>query len=121
MRVQPKNRMRENCTSGTARGVPGNRHSYRRGRTVAPGADSAHAVVEAADVASSGPRLAFHKVPEGKTVKNRVHFDLITADFDRELDRLVRLGATKLHEIDAGAHWVTLADPEGNEFDFIKG
>jgi len=60
-------------------------------------------------------------VPEGKTVKNRVHFDLITADFDRELDRLVRLGATKLHEIDAGAHWVTLADPEGNEFDLIKG
>ena len=47
------------------------------GRTVAPGADSEHAVVEAADVASSGPRLAFHKVPEGKTVKNRVHFDLI--------------------------------------------
>ena len=84
------------------------------GRTVAPGADSEHAVVEAADVASSGPRLAFHKVPEGKTVKNRVHFD-------RELDRLVRLGATKLHEIDAGAHWVTLADPEGNEFDLIKG
>ena len=78
-------------------------------------------VVEAAAVASSGPRLAFHKVPEGKTVKNRVHFDLITADFDRELDRLVRLGATKLHEIDAGAHWVTLADPEGNEFDLIKG
>jgi hypothetical protein len=88
---------------------------------VAPGADSEHAVVEAADVASSGPRLAFHKVPEGKTVKNRVHFDLITSDFDRELDRLVRLGATKRHEIDAGAHWVTLADPEGNEFDLIQG
>src|SRR5256885_15965160 len=29
MRVQPRNRRRENCTSGTARGVPGNRHSYR--------------------------------------------------------------------------------------------
>src|SRR5262244_1560194 len=35
MRVQPRNRMRENCTSGTARGVPGNRHSYRRGKVVA--------------------------------------------------------------------------------------
>ncbi len=32
-RVQPRNRMQENCTSGTVRGVPGNRHSYRRGRT----------------------------------------------------------------------------------------
>src|SRR5262249_31138160 len=31
MRGQPRNRLRENCTSGTARGVPGNRHSYRRG------------------------------------------------------------------------------------------
>ena len=29
IRVQPRNRMRENCTSGTARGVPGNRHPYR--------------------------------------------------------------------------------------------
>ena len=28
-RVQPRNRMRENFTSGTVRGVPGNRHSYR--------------------------------------------------------------------------------------------
>ena len=27
-RVQPRNRMRENCTSGTVWGVPGNRHSY---------------------------------------------------------------------------------------------
>src|SRR5262245_49308853 len=30
MRVPPRNRRRENGTSGTARGVPGNRHSYRR-------------------------------------------------------------------------------------------
>ena len=30
-RVQPRNRMRENCTSGTARGAPGNRRSYRGG------------------------------------------------------------------------------------------
>ena len=32
MRVQPRNRIRENCTAGSARGVPGNRHSYRRGQ-----------------------------------------------------------------------------------------
>src|SRR5215831_18748454 len=31
MRVQPRNRMRENCTSGSARGAPGNRRSYRGG------------------------------------------------------------------------------------------
>ena len=35
-RVQARNRMRENCPSGTARGGPGNRHSYRRGGLIAP-------------------------------------------------------------------------------------
>jgi Glyoxalase-like domain len=61
-------------------------------------------------------------VPESKTVKNRMHFDLISTDFDTEIDRLTGLGATKLNEVDKGAaHWVTLADPEGNEFDVIAG
>ncbi len=91
------------------------------GRTVAEGADSDKAVVEAGDVATSGPRIAFHKVAEGKTVKNRLHLDLITTDFGAELARLEGMGAKKLHEINAGGHWVTLADPEGNEFDLIQG
>ena len=90
------------------------------GRPVAPGADSTHAVVEAADVASSGPRLAFHKVPEGKTVKNRVHLDLRPVDRTREqeVERLLALGATQLadHRRPDGSGWITLADPEGNEF-----
>jgi len=61
-------------------------------------------------------------VPESKTVKNRMHFDLISTDFETEIDRLTGLGATKLNEIDKGtAHWATLADPEGNEFDVIAG
>ena len=60
--------------------------------------------------------------PLGKTVKNRMHFDVITTDFDAETDRLIGLGATKLNEVNgATAHWVTLADPEGNEFDLIAG
>ena len=50
-----------------------------------------------------------------------MHFDLITTDFDAEVDRLIGLGATKLNEINAGRHWATLADPEGNEFDVIAG
>jgi predicted enzyme related to lactoylglutathione lyase len=91
------------------------------GRTVAEGADHDNAVVEAADVVTSGHRLAFHRVPEGKTVKNRLHFDLITTDFPAELARLEQLGAKQLNEIGAGGHWVTLADPEGNEFDLIEG
>jgi predicted enzyme related to lactoylglutathione lyase len=91
------------------------------GRTVADGADNDNAVVEAADAATSGPRIAFHNVPEGKTVKNRLHLDLITTDFVAELARLKGIGAQQLHEVHAGAHWVTLADPEGNEFDLIEG
>jgi predicted enzyme related to lactoylglutathione lyase len=90
------------------------------GRAVADGASSDHAGVDA-DPAIPGSRIGFHRVPESKTVKNRMHFDLVTKDFDAELGRLTGLGATKLNEINAGRHWATLADPEGNEFDLIAG
>jgi predicted enzyme related to lactoylglutathione lyase len=90
------------------------------GRTVAAGADSDNATVDA-DPDVPGSRIGFHRVPESKTVKNRMHFDLITTDFDTEIGRLTGLGATKLNEINAGGHWATLADPEGNEFDVIAG
>jgi predicted enzyme related to lactoylglutathione lyase len=90
------------------------------GRTVGAGADSDNAAVSA-DPAVPGSRIGFHRVPEGKTVKNRMHFDLITTDFDTEIERLTGLGATKLNEIKDGGHWATLADPEGNEFDVIAG
>jgi hypothetical protein len=64
-------------------------------------------------VTGRGPRLFFQLVPEARTVKNRVHLDLQDADADAEADRLTRLGARILarHQ-----DWVTLADPEGNEF-----
>ncbi|MFI7697968.1 VOC family protein [Nonomuraea sp. NPDC049480] len=59
------------------------------------------------------PRLWFVRVPERKIVKNRLHLDLETGDPDAELARLTELGATLLATYD---EWVTLADPEGNEF-----
>jgi predicted enzyme related to lactoylglutathione lyase len=91
------------------------------GRTVADGATSDNALINA-DPAIPGSRIGFHRVPEGKTVKNRMHFDVITTDFDAETDRLIGLGATRLNEVNGSfAHWVTLADPEGNEFDLIDG
>jgi predicted enzyme related to lactoylglutathione lyase len=89
------------------------------GRELADGADADNAVVLPADIAATGPRLAFHRVPEPKTAKNRVHFDLITTDIETESTRLTSLGATKLTSHDGQAHWVTFADPEGNEFDLI--
>jgi len=89
-------------------------------RTVADGANGDNATINA-DPTVPGSRIGFHRVPETKTVKNRMHFDLITTDFDTEISRLTGLGATKLNEIKNGAHWATLADPEGNEFDVIAG
>jgi predicted enzyme related to lactoylglutathione lyase len=89
------------------------------GRDVAEGASAEHAVLLADDIPTTGPRLAFHRVPEGKTVKNRVHLDLVTPDLADETARLVALGATPLRTFTEGARWTTFADPEGNEFDLI--
>jgi predicted enzyme related to lactoylglutathione lyase len=90
-------------------------------RQLAEGADTHNAVVLPGDISATGPRLAFHQVPEGKTVKNRVHLDLTTTDLAAETDRLQRLGATIVRDVsENGNHWITLADPEGNEFDVIS-
>lgn len=64
-------------------------------------------------------RILFQQVPEGKTVKNRLHLDLRLGGDDPETvrARLQARGATVLHSGRQGPHtWVTLADPEGNEF-----
>ncbi|MDT4946240.1 MAG: hypothetical protein QOH14_2973 [Pseudonocardiales bacterium] len=90
------------------------------GRQVADGADAHDAVVLPSDLVSAGPRMAFHQVPEGKAVKNRVHLDLATRDLDGETARLTGLGATIVNTISGEARWITFADPEGNEFDLIS-
>jgi predicted enzyme related to lactoylglutathione lyase len=91
------------------------------GRQVADGATAEHAVVPADADAAHGPRLAFHRVPEPKTSKNRLQ-DLIAADFDAETARLLALGASRLNDFtQGGARWSTFADIEGNEFDLIGG
>ncbi|QKW07200.1 VOC family protein [Streptomyces sp. NA04227] len=71
-------------------------------------------------VTAPGTTLLFVTVPDAKTVKNRVHVDLQPQDRgrDEEVDRLLALGATLVgdHRVPDGRGWVTLADPEGNEF-----
>jgi hypothetical protein len=67
------------------------------------------------------PWLLFIRVPEGKTGKNRVHLDVNGADGrtrDEEVERLLALGAKPYedHRNPDGTRWVTLLDPEGNEF-----
>ncbi len=77
-------------------------------------------VVVAPSYPSSGTRLLFIPVPEGKTAKNRIHLDLEpeTATRDETVAAAVSAGAVVLadHRGDDGSGWVTLADPEGNEF-----
>lgn len=67
-----------------------------------------------------GAGLLFVTVPEGKTIKNRIHVDLQPQDRTREeeVERLLALGATLVDDRrnPDGTGWAVLADPEGNEF-----
>ena len=81
------------------------------------------------DPEGKGPRLWFQKVPEGKTVKNRVHLDVRAAPGLRGEERmaaletrctaLLALGATRVHRVEPdsiNAGHIVMQDPEGNEF-----
>jgi hypothetical protein len=65
-------------------------------------------------------RLLFIEVPDAKVIKNRLHLDLHPVDLscEQEVARLVGLGAVHLADFrrPEGGGWITLADPEGNEF-----
>ena len=92
------------------------------GRQLADGATSEDAVLLVEPEALSGPRLAFHRVPETKVSKNRLHLDIITHSFDSESKRLLSLGAKKVRDVQHGsARWTTFVDIEDNEFDLIAG
>jgi hypothetical protein len=84
------------------------------------------------DPEGSGPRVWFQIVPEAKTVKNRLHFDVRASGsraaplparrqrVDAEAARLAGLGATMVQVLEAPGldHYaVAMQDPEGNEFD----
>ena len=88
--------------------------------------NSASAVI---DPEGKGPRIFFQRVPEPKTVKNRVHIDLNVGGehgtpfeerkerVDAEAARLAAVGATVVGPMEQrGEYWVVLRDPEGNEF-----
>ena len=80
------------------------------------------------------PPLWFQHVPEAKSGKNRLHLDLYPTGrdnslsierrveiVDAEVARLEGLGATVINTVrwdedDESGYFVTLQDPEGNEF-----
>ncbi len=67
------------------------------------------------------PPLLFIQVPEGKSIKNRLHLDVVSSDGhtrDEEIERLLGLGAKPYedHRNPDGTGWMTMLDPEGNEF-----
>jgi len=74
----------------------------------------------------TGEHLLFIEVPDVKQVKNRLHLDLRPTDGtrDEEVARLLAIGATEVadhREVRGdGTGWVTLADPEGNEFCVLR-
>jgi hypothetical protein len=84
--------------------------------TPPPGA--INAIVDPDD---AGPRILFLRVPEAKTVKNRVHLDIRAgrddADKRTKVTLLVEAGATEVRRVDEnGSWWMVMTDPEGNEF-----
>jgi len=91
-------------------------------RTVNDGASEDFASIAADTGSRPGPLLMFHKVPEGKTSKNRVHFDLEAVDVVTEADRLTSLGAKQIRSLaENNNRWISFVDPEGNEFDLVAG
>src|SRR5437588_3438672 len=74
-----------------------------------------------------GPAVLFHRVPERKVVKNRVHIDIRIAPdasaherrqlVDQEVVRLTRLGGIHVRtDEDETDYYAVMQDPEGNEF-----
>ncbi|NMM17713.1 MAG: VOC family protein [Cellulomonas sp.] len=78
--------------------------------------------IEPADGSHVG--LLFARVPEAKSVKNRLHLDIRAqdgSDQETELARLLELGARPVDIGQGlGVPWFVLVDPEGNEFCLLR-
>jgi predicted enzyme related to lactoylglutathione lyase len=69
------------------------------------------------------PKLRFQRVPETKTVKDRIHLDLRVADIEETCAHLVALGAARVAQDDFQEFNVVfrvMLDPEGNEFCLVQ-
>ena len=75
------------------------------------------------DPTGRGWSLYFQIVPEGKSVKNRLHLDLRPPDsMAAEVERMKAFGASEHRFVEeGGSFWTVLLDPEGNEFCVLRG
>ena len=75
------------------------------------------------DPNGGGWRITFFVVPEGKSVKNRLHLDLRpTGSMAEEIERVRSLGASQHRYVaEGGSFWTVMLDPEGNEFCILRG
>ncbi len=70
---------------------------------------------------NGGPvRLDFLQVPEPKSVKNRLHLDLRSDDYDAAVRQALDAGASLADDVYDGRDWQVLRDPEGNEFCILR-
>lgn len=67
-----------------------------------------------------GPAIDFLRTPDRRSVKNRLHLDLGSTDFDAAVTQTLALGATRADDIYAGDRWQVFRDPEGNEFCVLR-
>jgi hypothetical protein len=70
--------------------------------------------------APGGLAIDFARVPEAKTVKNRLHLDLRSTDLAEATAQALALGATRADDIYDQGRWQVLRDPEGNEFCLLR-
>ena len=69
------------------------------------------------DPEGRGPSIYLQRVPEERVAKNRVHLDLVTDHYSDDLQKLSRLGAATVRQMEEnGIRWTVFEDPEGNVF-----
>ncbi len=71
-----------------------------------------------ADPGGHGPAVSLQLTDSGPTEPARIHLDLYTSEQARQVERVVKLGATRVDDwpYPQGADFIVLRDPDGNEF-----
>jgi Glyoxalase-like domain len=71
------------------------------------------------DPEGRSPNLSLYRTIEKPLNDYRLHLDLYSTDLEKEVDRLLRIGAQFRRRSEGGEEFVTLSDPDGNLFDVI--